>query len=101
VLQPLLENAVRHGIEPREGGGSVTVRAARDGPALRVEVVDAGAGAAQPRRAGNGVGLANTGARLRHLHGGDARLELDAMPDGGTCARIVVPYRTAPAERVA
>jgi len=99
VLQPLLENAVRHGIEGRAAGGSITVRAGRDGSALRIEVVDGGAGPAQARAGGNGVGLANTSARLRHLYGAEGRLEIEAVPDGGTRARILVPCRPARAER--
>ncbi len=101
VLQPLLENAVRHGIEGRSAGGSVAVRAARDGAALRLEVVDGGAGPAQPRPRGNGVGLANTSARLRHLYGPEGRLDVEPVPDGGTRARILLPYRPAPDRQVA
>lgn len=101
VLQPLLENAVRHGIEPRAAGGAVVVRAAREEGWLRVDVVDGGSGPAQPRPGGNGVGLANTSARLRHLYGLAGRLEVEPAPDGGTRARIVLPYRPAPGRQVA
>lgn len=100
VLQPLLENAVRHGIAPRPAGGAITVRVMRAEAMLVVEVVDSGAGRAQPRAHGTGVGLANTRARLRHLYGPAASLALDASADGAT-ARIVVPYRPAPARQIA
>lgn len=101
VLQPLLENAVRHGIERRPAGGEIAVRAAREGAALRMEVIDNGPGLAKPSGEGHGVGLANTRARLRHLYGGAGRLEIEGAPGGGTIARVEAPYRTAPAKEVA
>lgn len=101
VLQPLLENAVRHGIERRAAGGTIAVRAAREAASLRLEVVDGGPGPAQPPAGGTGVGLSNTRARLHHLYGADGRLEIEGVPEGGTLARIVVPYRPAPATQVA
>ncbi len=101
VLQPLLENAVRHGVERRVAGGTVVVRAAREGASLRLDVVDGGAGPAQPGAGGNGIGLANTSARLRHLYGLAGRLEVEPAEDGGTRARIVLPYRPAPGRQVA
>jgi two-component system LytT family sensor kinase len=101
VLQPLLENAVRHGIAPRPAGGAITVRAARAEAALVLEVIDRGAGRAQPRVHGTGVGLANTRARLRHLYGPAASLALETEADGTTVARVVLPYRRAPVRRIA
>ena len=101
VLQPLLENAVRYGIAPRPAGGAVTVRATRTEETLVIEVVDSGAGRTQPRAHGTGVGLANTRARLRHLYGPAGSLELEAVADGATVARIVLPYRPAPVRQIA
>jgi hypothetical protein len=101
VLQPLLENAVRHGIEPRPAGGCITLRAAREGATLAIEVVDSGGERTQPRAHGTGVGLANTRARLRHLYGAAGRLELEAAAGGATVARIVLPYRPAPVRQIA
>ncbi len=100
VLQPILENAVRHGIEPRVSGGSITLRAVREGASLRLEVVDSGASPARPGVRGSGVGLANTRARLRHLYGDQGRFELEAVP-GATVARITVPYRPVRVELTA
>ncbi len=76
-------------------------RAARDRTGLRLEVVDTGGGPAQPHAGGNGIGLANTSARLRHLYGLAGRLEIEVAPEGGTLARIRVPYHPAPADQVA
>ncbi len=101
VLQPLLENAVRHGIEPRAAGGTVTVRAAREGATLCLEVIDTGSRPARRGVGGHGVGLANTRARLRHLYGPDGRLELETAADGTTTARVLLPYRRLREERIA
>jgi hypothetical protein len=101
VLQPLLENAIRHGIERRSSGGTITVRAAREGATLRIDVEDRGEGPAQPRVRGAGVGLANTRARLRHLYGAEARLDLESVSGGATVARLTVPYRPVSLELVA
>ncbi len=101
VLQPLLENAVRHGIEPRAAGGTVTVRAARQGATLCLEVIDTGSRPARRGVGGHGVGLANTRARLRHLYGPDGRLELETAADGTTTARVLLPYRPVREERIA
>jgi two-component system sensor histidine kinase AlgZ len=73
ILQPLVENAVTHGIAHVLAGGTVTVAAGRDGAWLRI-VVDSPCDPDRPKRAGTGVGLANVRARLRALHGADATL---------------------------
>jgi LytS/YehU family sensor histidine kinase len=94
LLQPLVENAVRHGVLPREEGGSVAVSVEVDGPTLRLRVADDGPG---PRggAAGRGVGLANTEARLAELYGGRARLSLEPAPEGGFAAAVELPFRAA------
>lgn len=98
LLQPLAENAVRHGIEPRVASGTLTVRARREGDTLRLTIADDGvglasAGAGSTRR---GIGLTNTEERLRTLHGAAARLELLAPPEGGTRVELTLPFRTEP-----
>src|SRR5262249_34007187 len=74
VLQPLVENAIRHGFAARRGPGAIAVRAARDERWLRLEVRDDGEGARPGAR--EGLGLSNTRARLRQLYGAEGRLEL-------------------------
>jgi two-component system LytT family sensor kinase len=94
VLQPLVENALRHGIEPSAEPGRVEVRAARRGDMLELEVRDTGArgGASSPSTR---LGLSNTRARLEQLYGDRQELAL-ATTSEGTIARVVIPFRTAP-----
>lgn len=99
LVLTLVENAVEHGIEPMLAGGSVDVTAARDGAAVLLRVRDDGAGLAAMAAAGEaapmGVGLANSRARLRHLH--DARATLDLVPGPhGRGAESRLRIETAP-----
>ena len=96
LLQPLVENAIRHGISPRAAGGRISVRASRDADELRLEVQDDGVGAstrdgALPRE---GVGLGNTRERLRRLHGKRHRFAYESRPGSGFAVRIALPFRT-------
>jgi LytS/YehU family sensor histidine kinase len=95
VLQPLIENAVRHAIAPRESGGAITIEAQRAGGVLRVVIVDDGPGVRDDGRAnGSGrIGLTNTRDRLRRLYGDRGRIELASGPNGGTRATIEIPFR--------
>jgi two-component system LytT family sensor kinase len=94
VLQPLVENAVKHGILPREAGGSLAVSIARHDGALRITVADDGPGLSNDAALRSGVGLANTAERLEELYGEKARLSLDFSPGRGE-ATIELPFRTA------
>ncbi len=103
VLQPLVENSIRHGISPRASGGSVRVRAERRGDALLVEVADDGIGArawsgSAPRE---GVGLGATRGRMRHLYGDAHRVEIEAPATGGFAVRLTMPYRPSPTRHAA
>jgi signal transduction histidine kinase len=97
LLQPLVENAVMHGIDPQLDGGELVLRARIEGAALCVEVSDDGCGllAAAPR-AGGGIGLANLRARLHSLHGGGAQLQLLENQPGGLTARLLLPLPEVP-----
>ena len=93
ILQPLVENAIKHGVEPREEGGCVTVSARRQGEALALEVRDNGDGLGGVIREGTGVG--NTRERLHHLYGdGRQRFDLMPAPGGGTVASVLIPFDT-------
>lgn len=97
LLQPLVENSIHHGIAPRASGGTVRVEIRRLEDDVHIEVIDDGIGGAvvagRPRRLGEGVGLGNTRARLRHLYGDRHRFEAGAGPAGGFQVRIAIPYR--------
>lgn len=90
MLQMLIENAIKHGLEPKIEGGRIDLRARVDGDMLQVDVCDDGAGF-KPH-AGDGVGLDNVRERLRILYGARARLVIEAPPEGGTRASIRLPY---------
>jgi signal transduction histidine kinase len=91
LLQPLVENAVRHGIEPKLGGGAVAIRAACADGRLRIEVSDSGAGLGDESGPGVGAGLGNVRARLAALYGGDGRFALEGNAEGGATAMLEIP----------
>jgi two-component system, LytTR family, sensor kinase len=97
VLQPLVENAVKHGVLPREEGGALEVRVEVADGMLRLSVADDGPGLTGEEAPASGVGLANTSARLAELYGERARLSLGRSPEGGLLATIELPVRHAPA----
>ena len=94
ILQPLVENALAHGVGGRMRGGRVTLRGWRHGARLSLEVADDGAGL--PHAPRDGVGLSNTRERLRASFGDDQCLIVDSGADGGVVARIEIPARTHP-----
>jgi hypothetical protein len=94
ALQPLVENAIRHGIAVDPSGGRVEVRARRRNGSLQVEVANDGAPVAEDGAARvDGVGLANTRARLTRMYGRGGRLELRPDPERGTVAVLEVPWQ--------
>jgi signal transduction histidine kinase len=92
VLQPLLENAIRHGIEPYARAGEIKVAATRDGDSLRLEVRDNGGGLNGSSI--EGVGLSNTRARLKQLYGERQQFELVNAPRGGAFVQVILPFHT-------
>lgn len=99
LLQPLVENAIRHGIAPRARGGTIAIAARRQGERLVLEVRDDGVGLAegfQLERA-TGIGLRNIRDRLGFLHGGEHELTIEAAEGGGTVVRVDLPIVAAEA----
>lgn len=90
VLQPLVENAVQHGIASRAGPGTVAISARLAGQELRLEVVDDGVGLGRSPRSGNGAGLTDLRERLRLLYGDRAALAV-ASGERGTVATVTLP----------
>jgi sensor histidine kinase YesM len=96
ALLTLVENAVKHGIDPTEHGGSVRVTATQDVGRLIVQVEDTGKGlGATPAAASTGTGLANLRERLQAQYGGDAALELLENAPRGVIARLLLPLSLA------
>jgi signal transduction histidine kinase len=93
ILQPVVENAIRHGVARRDGGGRVRISAVRDGSVLRLEVCDNGPGLDEAR--GEGIGLRTTRVRLREQFGNAATFDLAAADGGGAVARIAIPIGVA------
>ena len=95
ILQPLVENSVRHAVAVRIEQGLIEIRARRVGTNLELSVRDNGPGL--PKRpgahTGKGVGLANTRSRLEHLYGASQQLSLDEPPEGGLVVKVMLPFR--------
>ncbi|MGH9941229.1 MAG: sensor histidine kinase [Pyrinomonadaceae bacterium] len=94
ILQPLVENSIRHGLAPLEQGGRIEVCARRRDGRLVLQVRDSGLDLASPEAPGaGGVGLANTRARLKNLYGAAHRFEIAALPGEGTVVSIELPFQ--------
>ncbi|MEO8676304.1 MAG: histidine kinase, partial [Casimicrobiaceae bacterium] len=94
LLQPLVENAIRHGLEPKVGGGSVAVAARRIGEMLELTVVDDGVGFAAKKATpakGSGLGLANLRARLASIYGGAASIVIEDNAPSGSRITLRLP----------
>jgi signal transduction histidine kinase len=94
ILQPLVENAAKHGVSKVDGVGRIIVSAERDGDVVRLEVRDNGPGLDSRESTFEGVGLRNTRARLAQLYGDGQRLTLEAPPEGGVVVTVILPYHT-------
>jgi len=95
VLQPLVENALRHGIARRADSGALTIRAHRESGDLVLTVQDDGPGLTPGTESAGGVGLANTRARLNVLYGERASLDISDASGGGVVATVRLPYHEA------
>jgi two-component system LytT family sensor kinase len=96
LLQPLIENSIKHGLEPRLKGGTVTLRSRMEGDRVLIEVADDGVGmgnrpASALRRTGAGIGMKNVRERLEVLYGNQARFEVVSNPGRGTLVSIEIP----------
>jgi len=100
LLQPLVENSIKHGLSPKIGEGRITIRSTRENGHTIIDVIDNGVGVAANhvnRVNAGGIGLRNVNERLRVIYGANYQLQLDSVPGEGTCARIVIPELIVPA----
>jgi two-component system LytT family sensor kinase len=101
LLQPIVENAIRHGIAPRSTPGLIEIEAKQRNGTLRIQVRDNGPGLPAHRTSENlfkrGLGLANTETRLERLYGSDHRFDLSNKPDGGLVVTMEIPFHTTTA----
>jgi two-component system LytT family sensor kinase len=96
LLQPLIENSIKHGLEPRLNGGTVTLRSRLEGNRVLIEVADDGVGMGNRpisglRRTGAGIGMKNVQERLEVLYGSQARFDVVSNPGRGTLVSIEIP----------
>lgn len=106
ILQPLVENAIRHGIGPKIEGGTITLRAVRNNGRLAIEVSDDGVGIPHDRQHeifDSGIGISNVRERLKVLYGQDFSFEIESWAGKGTSIRfdipeLITPERSVPAE---
>jgi two-component system, LytTR family, sensor kinase len=96
VLQPIVENAIRHGIAPRSSAGRIEIRAERRDGMIELQVIDDGPGLPPgDEEVKEGIGLANTRARLRQLYGDGHRIEIKDADGGGLAVKLSIPFRQA------
>jgi two-component system LytT family sensor kinase len=113
LLQPLVENCIKHGLSPKIGEGHILIRSTRQNGHSIIDIIDNGVGVTHADNglgvthgqtdranltAGSGIGLRNVNERLRVIYGANYQLQLDSVPGGGTCARIVIPELVVPAK---
>ncbi|MBI4907449.1 MAG: histidine kinase [Acidobacteria bacterium] len=99
LLQPLVENAIKHGLAPKVGPGTLSISARRDGSYLRLAVEDDGMGPPAPPvvesfKASTGLGLRNVTDRLKTLYNGRANLSFEGVPRQGSRVTILIPLET-------
>ncbi|MEZ9540524.1 sensor histidine kinase [Vibrio sp. 10N.222.55.A3] len=98
LIQPLVENALTHGIEPKAAGGQVNIRITQQAQQLKIEVADNGAGLKTPSaNTGHGVGLSNIRQRIETLYGDKASLTITEHAEGGVVSTILLPLTEAAA----
>ncbi len=102
ILQPLIENSIKHGLSRKVGAGRLVIRSRRENGHAIIEVDDDGLGMTEERlgaAVGGGIGLNNVNERLRVIYGATYQLKLRSIPGEGTCARIEIPELSLSPER--
>ncbi len=91
-MQPLVENAIRHGIAPRAEAGKIQITARRENGFIELSVSDNGAGFDNSAKESGGIGLSNTRERLEKLYGENQKFEIVSAATGGLQIKIQIPY---------
>jgi len=94
LLQPIVENALKHGLAAKLGGGEITIRTSTRDARLIIEIEDNGVGIPEDRMSqvfGDGIGISNVHERLRVLYGGDFQMNISSREGEGTRIRIEIP----------
>lgn len=94
LLQPLIENAIKHGLEPKLDGGSITLRAERLGESLRISIIDTGLGFSD--KPSNGIGLKNVRERVEKLYGRNGGVAIEENQPHGTRVILTIPFGICP-----
>jgi len=103
LLQPLVENCIKHGFARKVGPGTITIRSKRERNVAIIEVEDDGLGISEERLAqalSVGIGLSNVNERMRVLYGAVGRFSLTGLPGKGACARVEIPIALAVKEKI-
>jgi hypothetical protein len=98
ILQPIVENAIVHGVSHDSGAARIRIAATRDDATLRLQVADSGTGFHPQSTDRSGIGLAGTQARLEHYYGAGQRIEYGRAADGGACVTISIPFQSEAAD---
>ena len=104
LLQPLVENSIKHGLSQKLGEGRITIRSLREADHAVIDIIDNGMGIPSTdatRVKGTGIGLRNVNERLHVIYGANYHLQLDSVPGEYTCARIVIPHTSVAARDIA
>ena len=97
LLQPIIENAVTHGLEPKVDGGEIMIRTLMQGSQICIEISDTGVGLTDgPGKSGGGLGLSNLRARLRSVYGAGAQVQLLENQPCGITVRLLLPLKETP-----
>jgi LytS/YehU family sensor histidine kinase len=97
LLQPIVENAIRHGLAGRTGTCRLDISARQDGRNLVIDIIDSGSDSIDtPTKPGLGIGLGVTRQRIQAMYGAEGKIDLEQLTDSRTRVRVVLPFASSP-----